>query len=421
MREPYSYDWFDYDVALDVSLPGAYGGTDFDNRGPTADPRLQSTVNSFLYAHAGAQVQLGALGVSATGELFQYGITPSGGGTGVSLIYGRYHALVGYSLFNDEIVFGGGVRIVTLQVKAAGSTLAAGQTLLTLDGVGPEVGLLWKPSAYPFRVGTTFRSAVGATVAGFAGQVGGFIGQGGGSTTPSSAQQTDGYYLPATATVPWELETGMAVQLGPRPMSPPWLDPHVMEADVRARITAARATRQSEYQRELAITPPAERPGKLLAQRAYEADLRAIEDQELDSESARLRAIRVARDANWPRERITILASLLVTGTSTDAVSLEGFASKTFDRVGQSVSLSPRVGVESEPIPNWLIARVGSYLEPSRFADGTPRQHFTAGADVKLIRFSPWNVFGYGIWRLTFGADLAPRYQNYGIGLGAWH
>jgi hypothetical protein len=234
-------------------------------------------------------------------------------------------------------------------------------------------------------------------------------------------QKADGFILPATATLPWELESGFAVQLGPKPINPPWFDPHVMERAMRDRIERARAARQAEYQRELAAAPLSERATRMLDQREYEDTLRAIEDDELAQESARLRTIRTARDRNWPRERITILGSLLLTGPSSNAVALEGFSSQTLDLVGQTVSFSPRVGIEAEPIPHWLVARVGSYVEPSRFSDGTSRQHFTAGFDLKLVRFSPWNIFGEKTWSLTFGADLAPRYQNYGVSLGTWH
>jgi hypothetical protein len=439
VRNLYSYDWFDWDVDLDASAPGAYGGTDFDNRGPSSDERIQATVNGFLYAHGGAQVQLGALGVSATAELFQYRVTPPRGygshGQGVDLVYGRYHALAGYGILDDQIVVGAGARIVTLRVKSAGGgtptlgtgtigTLAGGQPLLSLNGAGPEVGAVWKPNGLPFRVGATFRSAVGATVGGVTGQVGGFIVPGSGGTTNTSGaprHYVDGFVLPAVATLPWEFEVGFAVQLGPRPINPPWLDPHDMERPLRERIDARRSVRRAEYGRELAGTPPEERAAKRRAQEAHEEIIRGIEDQELAADAARLRAIRKARERNWPRERITILGSLLVTGPSANAVSLEGFASQTQETVGQSVSFTPRIGVESEPVPNWVHARVGSYLEPSRFADGTARQHFTLGGDIRLFPFSPFGIFGDQIWRITIGADLAPRYQNYGIGLGAWH
>ena len=85
IREPFSYDWFDWDVDIDASLPGAYGGTDFDNRGPasSSDPQTRATINGFLYAHAGAEVQLGQVGASVTGEFFQYDVRPNTGAAGV--------------------------------------------------------------------------------------------------------------------------------------------------------------------------------------------------------------------------------------------------------------------------------------------------------------------------------------------------
>jgi hypothetical protein len=420
VRVPYSFDWIDYDIDLDFSLPGAYGGTDFDNRGPTADPKLQSQTNGFLYLHGGAQVQLGNFGVSATAELFQYAIHPESGSTGVTLVYGRYHALGAYALADNQIVVGGGVRVVTLQVKSNGSSVTGGQTLLTLNGAGPEAGVVIKPNGLPFRFGATVRSAVGATVSGVVGEVGGIFG-GGGSQNTAPVQTTAGFILPERAAVPWELETGFAFQLGPRPLNPAWLNPRDMETRVRDRIDAARTARSADYARELENTPPAEREAKKRGQAAHEQSVRAIEDQELAVESARLRTIREAREENWPRERITIYGSLLVTGASTNAYSLEGFATQTAEPVGEHVSLSPRIGIESEPVRDWIVSRVGSYLEPSRFEQGTTRQHFTFGGDVRLFPFSPWGIFGDQVWRVTVAADLAPRYQNFGIGIGAWH
>jgi hypothetical protein len=420
VREPFSFGWVDYDVDLDVSLPGEYLSTDFDNRGPQQDARLQSTVDGFFYLHGGAQLQLGELGVSATAELFQYTVNPATGGTGVSLEYGRYHALVGYGLFDNQLVIGSGLRIVTLQVSGTGGAAGHSGTLLTLDGAGPEVGAILKPDGLPFRLGATLRSEVGATVAGVAGQVGGLFGAGGGQPSGPVVVQ-DGFILPAKATLPWELETGFAFQLGPRPLNPAWLNPYDMESPVRDRIQEARARRELDYAHELDESPPEERSARERGQAAHEAAIRRIEDQELDAESQRLRATRVARNANWPRERITVFGSLLITGKSTRAVSLEGFATQTMQAVGESISVTPRVGIESEPIHDLLVGRVGSYLEPSRFSDGTARQHFTIGGDLKLLPFSPWGIFGDQVWRLTVAADLAPRYQNFGIGLGAWH
>jgi hypothetical protein len=425
VREPFSFDWLDYDVDVDLSLPGAYGGTDFDDHGPNVDKRLQATTNGFLYAHAGAQVQLGELGASVTGEFFQYAITPSNAPApgapaatqGVTLAYGRYHALVAYGLADNQLVLGSGLRIVTLQVKAAGGSLTSGASLVTLDGAGPEVGAILKPNNLPFRLGVTARAPVQGTVAGLTSFLtAGAVGHGGPAVT-----SVEGFVLPSRATLPWEVEMGFAFQLGPRPLNPPWLDPLEMDRAVRRRIEEDRAARARDEARETAETPPAERAAKQLEIAAREQSLRLIEDDHLAAEDKRLRSIRAAREANWPRERITLYGELLVTGTSESAVSLEGFATQTMEPVGRSLSISPRSGIESEPVPNWVHARVGWYLEPSRFEEGSARQHFTLGGDVKLFPFSPWGIFGDQVWRLSVSADLAPRYQNYGIGLGAWH
>jgi hypothetical protein len=80
-----------------------------------------------------------------------------------------------------------------------------------------------------------------------------------------------------------------------------------------------------------------------------------------------------------------------------------------------------RFGAEGEPIENRLKLRVGSYLEPSRFAAGNARLHATLGSDVKLFS---WDVFGIiDPIELRVGAavDVAVRYINYGISVGIWN
>jgi hypothetical protein len=72
-------------------------------------------------------------------------------------------------------------------------------------------------------------------------------------------------------------------------------------------------------------------------------------------------------------------------------------------------------------VPDRLQTRIGTYIEPSRFARHLARQHFTFGLDLKLFPFSPFGLFGDQIWRLGGFIDLAPRYQNFGVSIGAWH
>ena len=95
---------------------------------------------------------------------------------------------------------------------------------------------------------------------------------------------------------------------------------------------------------------------------------------------------------------------------------------------GEHVTVQPRLGIETEPVTNVMVTRVGTYIEPSRYlAPPTPgllagtRQHFTFGVDAHVFK---WDVFGLVIptdWRVTIAGDVAPRYHNVGIGIGTWH
>ncbi len=178
------------------------------------------------------------------------------------------------------------------------------------------------------------------------------------------------------------------------------------------------------------ITDPArmyDRASELAYQETF---VRREEDRRLEATRDGLLLERKARYANWPRERITVLLEMLISGRSDDAVGLESFFSHQAAlggasgtdvlRSGQRVSYSPRLGLEGEPVPDRIQTRIGTYIEPSRFG-GLSRQHFTFGFDVKLFA---WSVFGLAkdqIWRIGSVMDLSPRYESFGLSLGAWH
>ena len=88
---------------------------------------------------------------------------------------------------------------------------------------------------------------------------------------------------------------------------------------------------------------------------------------------------------------------------------------------GQALTVSPRLGAETEIVPHWVKARAGTYVEPSRFEDGYPRAHYTAGLDFRLFVFNPFGLFSKAPMRLRLVGDVAPRYQNFGFALGTWH
>ena len=116
-----------------------------------------------------------------------------------------------------------------------------------------------------------------------------------------------------------------------------------------------------------------------------------------------------------------LLASVLVTGSAPNAVGVSDFLAQRDVPSGQSIVVSPRLAFETEAIPDWLMLRGGTYLEPARYSDAFSREHFTAGLDLRLLKFNPWGLFGEDPWQLRLAGDISARYFNYGISLGKYH
>jgi hypothetical protein len=410
VRDPYSSTWFDWDITLGISFPGAFTNSDFDNHGDGAHlPPGHASAGNFLDLNVGGVLQFGGLGVSATGDLQQYSLTTSTpGAQGLTMQIGRWKAIGAYGLLGGQLAVGGGARIVTMQILEQG-----GGTLVTMTGAAPEVGALLMPTWSPWRIGATARAPVSGGS--------GIFSTDNATVDAAGVRRAHEFVLPTRVVMPWEIEVGFAYQVGPRPLNPGWENPHDQEAPLRRRIEQDRAERQREYDAQLARLSPEGRAERRTVQEAEERSLRAIEDDHLDEDSARLRAVRKARYANWPREKILLLASLQVTGPSARTISVEGFLDQRVETVGRVATLTPRLGLEGEPLQNRMLLRVGTYVEPSRYDGATPRQHVTFGADVRLFPLDFWGLLPEANWKLGLFVDLAPRYTNWGLGLGNWH
>ncbi|MET0592581.1 MAG: hypothetical protein ABW133_07775 [Polyangiaceae bacterium] len=410
VRVPYSFDWFDHDLTLGISFPAAFRNTDFDNDGVVG-----FTYKNFLFYSLGAELQFGPWGVGVLGDFQRYDLSPaqSSSGLQVAETLGKLRTVVGRSFFGGQLAVGAGLRIVTFSIDSTQNGVAT--TDLEMDGFAPEAGVQIRPDYFPWRLGATLRAPVEGRV-----------------STNTSSPTSLPFIRPAGVVLPWELEVGAAIQLGPRPLNPQWINPAKEESPERNQIEADRAARKAAQDFELdAICDPGQRAARARELADQEKFVRRDEDRRFAETKKRLKDERKARYLNWPRERITVFIELLVTGKSEGAIGLESYfsaqaalmsGSQPVDlrRSGEVVSYSPRLGFESEPVTNWMQARFGTYIEPSRFG-GLARQHFTFGFDVKLFPFSGFGLFGDQVWRIGGVADLAPRYQSFGISLGAWH
>jgi hypothetical protein len=413
VRENESVRWFSWDVSPSISIPVNLFGQrdDFDNSGAG-----DHGYTDFIYGTLGVIVQAGLVGVGVNAELQRYAVAPlQVGARPTDVILGKFHGLVAVRLLGDQLMVGAGVRVASLSLTPhdAGTSLA-------MIGAAPEFGVLVRPDWQSFRVGATVRLPVhGGELVGTS------------ATTPAGVKTAAGLVLPGDVVLPWEIEVGGAVQVGPRPLNPAWIDPHVQEAALHTSFLLKRQERFGRRAAELATLPDAA---------AREARRRAIEVEEaarvaqdaLDEQRLVkvLEADRRARAGNWPRQHLLLTVELLMTGAVADGVSLSRFLGQraaaagdtsVVGTAGGSVSFSPRFGVETEPVPGWMHTRAGSYYEPSRLGDRVGRQHFTFGADLKLFTTTLWGLLPATTLKAQAYADFSPRYQSVSAGVGVWH
>jgi hypothetical protein len=402
VREPTSFSNFEFDGSGSISIPiSLFSNSDFDNSGS-----IDFDYSNFLYGTLGGVLQYGPTGAGFTVELQRYTLTDNRDET-TNVLVGKAHVLGGFRLFGDQLTVGGGARFLTMGIDAPRGTF-------TMIGAAPEFGFLIRPDWQSFRIGATMRLPVHGNAVP--------VLNNGGPT---------GLILPGQVVQPWELEAGFAVQIGPRPLNPEWQDPTRQEAEVVAAYEQRKKDRAARNAAELGkIRSPGER-AKRSAELAREEAIAVTRDfRDQWRALGALKAERRARYWNWPREHLLLTAELLVTGAVGDGVSIQRFLGQnqansdpTLPVVGSSgaaVNFSPRFGVETEPVPDLVHTKFGTYYEPSRFG-GVGRQHFTFGADLKLFKTTWFGLVPEVIYKIQASADLAPRYQSLSLGAGVWH
>ena len=406
VRAPSSVRNVDVDISASISIPlTLFENNDFDNSGD-----LDYDYSNFLYLTGGVQVQVGPVGAGFIGELQRYSIAGSDDKTSTVTV-GKYHALGAVNVLGGQASVGAGVRAVTMGISAPDATLP-------ILGVAPELGVLVRPDWLPFRVGATFRFPVsGAAVANL------------GKADENGVRKLGGFVLPRAVVLPWEIEVGAALQAGPRPLNPSWINPNAEEAPLEARIARQRGHRTILRAVAEARALPEDRAELRRAAAFAERAIRLHEDAWLVREERYLRDQRTGRAESWPRPHILFTTSMLVSGPVSDGVSIERFLAqeiagadkgKVIGSSGASVNFSPRLGIEAEPVEDHVLTRVGSYYEPNRFAR-VGRQHFTFGGDIRLFSTTIFGLVPKVTYTLRSAMDFAPRYSSVSVSLGVWH
>lgn len=421
VRPPYSVDHFDYDLGFGALLPATLTSTDFFNTGHERTKLSDAEQQGFVFVTPALNLQWGGFGLGATLEFQTYSLIRKDG-TQANVRRDEFdaeflvaHFQAAQVFARGDVVLGAGLRVLNLDVR--NPVAPPGQTdLFTSSGSGVELGALYKPAGEPFRIGASFRTAV--------------------STTPNpqslltpNAQgdrvigdptdPVNQFYIPDRIVQPWDLNVGLALQIGKRPLNPQWIDPKVRHDQVELAMARRRAERRYRRENEDRQSPT---PAAREAMDARDDTGAALDELHVVRVERETRTALKAAYAEMERSYVLISMSLLVTGVTADSVGVESFLQRVVAQSGERLGFSPRLGIETEFIPQWVTARIGTYGEPSRFATGTNRLHGTFGFDVKLF---PWNVFGLfeegTEWRLSGAVDGAPRYLGWAASVGVWH
>lgn len=419
VRVPWSVEWFDWDVDGGFTLPASVTDFDFDNNGD------QGYSNSAaFFVNGGFGLQFGDFGIGLHVDWQRYQLESQLDDDAIFVNVVRPMIVTGYSFLDGELVTGLGFSFPNVTINQEGG--GAERTIAAVQGGSLHVGALWAPAYLPIRIGASTRLSAPA------------------SWTPDSVpdciepecveQDGDfisaGYYLPRTISLPTEVHAGIAIQLF-RPFNVPYRNPHdqsLHRERVAADIERERRARQAAHWELLgqARVKGLSRGATEQLQQQFEAQEEALEEGETDrlAEAAEQdRQLRLMWYRGLDREKLLISAGMTLTTITTDGVGLESFLSQTVERSGELVTVQPRLGVEGEVVPGYLVVRSGGYLEPSRFAAGHSRLHGTAGLDVRIP--IEWSVFGLldddATFRVSGAVDGSVRYFGWGVGAGLWH
>lgn len=372
VRYPFSHSVTDWNAGIEWRFPSQLGTTDFDNNGTKG-----FAYQDFIFVSTSGYVQEGPLGIGLALDLQQYQLGRVAGAPAVqnaSVRLASLHLMAGYSL-DDEVHLGFGLRGALLTLRDAGqnelTAIPGTEGLLTMAGLAPEVGVLWAPRAFPLRIGGALRAPV--------------VGKATSSDIRPDAAgdlKIGNLYLPRTIERPWELEWGFVLQFGPRPINIKWLDTRTMPRE------------------------------ELEAMRRSPDDTRQVLINRYDKR----------RRAKVPRPKLLVSTSFLITGPSDNAVGMEAFLAQRVDRSGRLATFTPRVGLETEPVPDWVIFRAGAYLEPSRFSESGPRLHTTFGAETRMFQTDVFGSFDSPVpFRIGANLDVARDYYDWNWTWGLWY
>jgi hypothetical protein len=421
VRPFYSVSQVEYWPAFGFTLP-ALSELDYFNTGErNPEERLPS---SFLYLMPAVNFQWSTVGFGVTAELQQFSLpAPTESGEIVTRL-ATTHFQVANGFFRDQFVVGLGLRNVALSVSdetcrdegiaaCVRTEVRRRKYSFSSTGLGPELGVVLKHERLPFRVGAAYRAAVDTRP-----RLGAVDYSDTSGDIVITGANGEPFYVPRSVSLPWDLNLGLAFQLG-RPINPPWRSTQDVAEPALRTLELEERELENARERELGAARDAAETA------AVEARFAALLAKNARRQAHELRRAYLTLQQEFAaleRFYVLVTASVLLSGSVPSGVGLESYFDQTIVRSGAELSVSPHFGVEAEAVPDILKLRTGGYVEPARSSGSSPRGHVTIGTDVRIATF---DVFGLWpsdyVFAATLFADMAPRYATFGFGIGGWY
>ncbi len=417
-RGPQWPDWYDYWLALGTTYPFKAG--DFYNSGRVVGDSGRIADDSTFFLIPGAYFQMWNLGIGLTIDAqfvkIEGAIDPvTMDQETLRLRFTVFHLQAGYGFLDGQLIIGGGLRILRQRTYLSARLPSDGDSYKTL-GLGAELGVMFKPHHKRWSLGASLFPQISTGV----------------RERQDASQTSDGdivvgdFYVPRSTRIPTIGSVGFSYQFGLRPSNPPWISAEKLAAHDLERLEhrkrAAEQDERDEIDRLRAHGGPDVEICIQAVKQRYARKYAEIKKSRKQIKKVAWEMLRLQYRQGWPRRYYLLSADLRFDGRVDNAVGVESFIFQTVQRSGERVTVSPRIGFETEVWPTRMKLRGGSYLEPSRFAESTFRIHGTLGLDIKLFK---WNVFGLWPddyrWQVTAAIDIARDYGAFSAGIGGWY
>ena len=161
MRQPWSLDWWDWELDVGFTLPASISNTDFDNNGDET-----FATNAAAFFNGGLGFQFGAWGIGFSVERGEYGVESNGSSfpyypRDLQVAVVRGQLVTGYAWGGGELVLGYGINVSSVELGLPGDDDDS-SLISSVQGLAMQFGAVWAPPELPLRVGLSARVPVSA-------------------------------------------------------------------------------------------------------------------------------------------------------------------------------------------------------------------------------------------------------------------